>query len=184
MSEAISGSASRLFPDFALLIRATVAMTWKRPSNTLMHLTLVADRAEMLVDAKHDQDEFRGDARKHDPDDHAGDRGQQQDESAERADRHRCKAGKNPGNAEQRNQRDDQPVKGLDDGGCDKTVPLKQIPKIKHRLFSRRVEYELRPNLTAYSTGPSSKCCLGQDSGTSTEGRCSPAEHEPCESVG
>jgi hypothetical protein len=29
---------------------------------TSTHLTLVADRAEMLVDAKHDQDEFRGDA--------------------------------------------------------------------------------------------------------------------------
>ncbi len=27
----------------------------------LMRLPLVADRAEMLIDAKHDQDEFRGD---------------------------------------------------------------------------------------------------------------------------
>jgi len=28
----------------------------------LPHLPLIADRAEMLVDAEHDQDEFRGDA--------------------------------------------------------------------------------------------------------------------------
>jgi hypothetical protein len=35
---------------------------------TSTHLALVADRAEMLVDAKPDQDEFRGDARKHDAD--------------------------------------------------------------------------------------------------------------------
>jgi hypothetical protein len=31
----------------------------------LSHLPLIPDRAEMLVDAEHDQDEFRGDARKH-----------------------------------------------------------------------------------------------------------------------
>jgi hypothetical protein len=34
-----------------------------RQSNQSTHLALVADRAEMLVDAEHDQDEFRGDAR-------------------------------------------------------------------------------------------------------------------------
>jgi hypothetical protein len=33
---------------------------------------LVADRAEMLVDAKHDQDEFCDHARKDDADHHAG----------------------------------------------------------------------------------------------------------------
>src|SRR5512140_3463000 len=90
----------------------------------------------MLVDAKHDQDEFGGDARKYDSDDYAGDRGQQQDESAERADRHRGQAGEDAGDAEQRNQRDDQPIKRLDDGGRDEAVPLKQIPKVKHRWFS------------------------------------------------
>src|SRR3979409_752789 len=109
-----------------------------------MPRALVADRAKVLVDAEHDQDEFGGDARKHDPDHHAGDRGQELNESAERADRHRGKAGENAGNAEQADERDDQPVKGLDDGGCDEAVPLKQIPKFKHRWFSRRVEYELR----------------------------------------
>ena len=64
---------------------------------TSPHRALVADRAEMLVDAKHDQDEFRGDARKHDADHDAGDRGQQQDESAERADRHRGQAREDAG---------------------------------------------------------------------------------------
>src|SRR6266851_10414352 len=97
---------------------------------------LVADGAEMLVDAKHDQDEFRGNARKNDSDHHAGDRGQQQNESAERADFHRGQAGKNAGDAKQADQRDHQPVERLDDGGRDEAVPLKQIPKFKHRSFS------------------------------------------------
>src|ERR1019366_410860 len=59
---------------------------------------------------------------------------------------------------EQRNQRDDQPVKGLDDGGRDEAVPLKQIPKFKHRSFSpRQVEYQLCQNeklLTAPGLAP------------------------------
>ena len=62
---------------------------------------LVADRAKMLVDAKHDQNEFRRDAGEYDADDDAGDRGQQLNEAAERADRHRGKAGKDAGDAEQ-----------------------------------------------------------------------------------
>src|ERR1700722_13531750 len=70
----------------ARLLRMTLNV-WK-----LMPGALVADRAEMLIDAKHDQDEFRGDARKNDTDHHAGDRGEQQNESAERADRHRGQA--------------------------------------------------------------------------------------------
>ena len=84
---------------------------------------LIADGAEMLVDAKHDQDEFGGNARKNDSDHHAGDRGQQQNESAERANRHGGQTGKKAGDAEQADQRDHQPVEGLDDGGRDETVP-------------------------------------------------------------
>src|SRR4051812_15460100 len=103
------------------------------------HLTLVADRAEVLVDAEYDQDEFGGDARKHHADDHAGDRGQQQDESAERADRHRRQARENTGDAEQHDQADHQPVKGLDDRGGDEAVPLKQVLEIEHRWFSRQI---------------------------------------------
>jgi hypothetical protein len=34
---------------------------------------LIADRAKMLIDAKHDQDELRNDARKHDSDEHPSD---------------------------------------------------------------------------------------------------------------
>jgi hypothetical protein len=39
----------------------------------LPHLPLIPDRAEMLVDAEDDQDEFRGDARKHHADHDTGD---------------------------------------------------------------------------------------------------------------
>src|SRR6476646_11785977 len=102
----------------------------------LPHLPLVADRAEMLVDSEDDQDEFRGDARKHHADHDTGDRGQQQDEPAERADRHRGQRREDPGQAEQNDQADDQPVEGLDDRGRDEAVTLKQILKIEHRWFS------------------------------------------------
>src|SRR5271170_2238655 len=109
-----------------------------------LSLPLVTDRAEVFVDAKHDQDEFGDDARKDHAYDHAGDGGQQHDEAAERADRHHGETGKNAGDAEQHDQCDHQPIKGLDDRGRDKTVPLKQILKIKHRSFSRQVEYDSR----------------------------------------
>src|SRR3954453_15069540 len=49
---------------------------------------LVTDRAEVLVDAEHDQHEFGDDAREHDTDNDAGDRRQYDDEAAERADCH------------------------------------------------------------------------------------------------
>ena len=97
---------------------------------------LVADRAEMLIDAKHDQYEFGGDARKHHPGNYAGNAGQHDQKPAEWTDRHRGKPGKNAGDAEQYRQRDDQPVKRLDDGGRDEAVPLKQIAKFEHRHFS------------------------------------------------
>ena len=70
----------------------------------------------------------------------AGDRRQQHDEAAERADRHRGEAGENAGNAEQHDQADHQPVKRLDDRGRDETVPLKQILKIEHRSFPQLSE--------------------------------------------
>src|SRR5258708_5319852 len=100
---------------------------------SLVHSALVADGAEVLVDAEDDQDEFCDDAREHDADEYAGDGGEQHQESAERADRHRGKAGKDAGNAEQADQRNHEPVERLDDGGCDETVPLEQILKIEHR---------------------------------------------------
>ena len=88
--------------------------------------------------------------------------------SAERTDRHRGQAGKNAGDAEQRDQRDDQPVKGLDDGGRDEAVPLKQIPKFKHRSFSRQVEYELRPNWMLVAQGLAPNAVPGKSGGTET----------------
>ena len=56
--------------------RTTVGtLRFARPDGAagLPHLTLIADRAEMFVDAEHDQDEFRGDAREHHADHDAGD---------------------------------------------------------------------------------------------------------------
>src|SRR5260221_14462640 len=126
-----------------------------------MRRPLITDGAEVLIDAEHDQDEFGGNARKNDSDHYAGDRGQQQNESAERADRHRGQSGKDAGDAEQADQRDHQPVKGLDDGRRGKAVPLKQIPKFKHLAFSpAKVEYSdiaalaqgLAPNAAARNT--------------------------------
>ena len=102
----------------------------------LMLLALVADRAQMLVDAKHDQHEFRADACADDTDHDAGEARQHQNEPAERADRHRCEAGKDAGNDEQHDQRDHQPVERLDTGRRDEAVPLKQIAKFKHRQNS------------------------------------------------
>src|SRR5258705_12316090 len=101
-----------------------------------MRRALITDGAEVLIDAEHDQDEFGGNGRKNDSDHYAGDRRQQQNETAERADRHRGQAGKNARDAEQADQRDHQPVESLDDGGRNEAVPLKQIPKFKHRSFS------------------------------------------------
>ena len=120
-----------------------------------MPRALVADCAEVLVDAKHDQDEFGGDTRKDDPDHHAGDRGQQQDKSAERADRHRGQSRKNAGDAEQPDQRDHQPVKGLDDGGRDEavpTVPIRESPSAATiSSFERGVGKRLNSPITAES---------------------------------
>ena len=42
----------------------------------------------------------------------------------------------NAGDAKQTDERDDQPVKCLDDGGRDETVPLKKILKVEHSSFS------------------------------------------------
>src|SRR6266404_2104067 len=103
-------------------IRATrwLAMTRK----CSMPCPLVADGAEMLVDAKHDQDEFRGNARKNDSDHHAGDRGQQQNESAERADRHLGLAEKIAADTEQTDQRDPQPIYFLVVRGPPESTPF------------------------------------------------------------
>jgi len=81
----------------------------------------------MLVDAEHDQDQFRGDAREHHADDDARDRFQHDQEAAERADRHRGEAGEDSGESEQADHADHQPVEGLDDRRRDEAVPLKQV---------------------------------------------------------
>src|SRR5947209_8360263 len=105
---------------------------------------LIANRAEMFVDTEYDQNELGRDAREDDADDDARNRGQQLDEAAERADRHCREAGENACDAEQSDERDNQPVKRLDDRRRNETIPLKQILKIEHRRFSRQVEYDSR----------------------------------------
>src|ERR1700744_1158925 len=145
----------------------------KRRLPRLMPLTLVADGAEMFVDAEYDQDEFGGDARKDHADDHAGGRGKHQDEPAERTHRHGGEAGENAGDAEQHDQRDHQPVEGLDDGRRDKAVPLKQILKIKHRSFSRQVEYDSRPIWSSMAQGLAPNVVLGKQDRTDRAGQVS-----------
>src|SRR5438045_6885699 len=67
---------------------------------TSVQVALITDRAEMLVDAKHDKDEFRRNPRKYHPDDHTGDRRQQQDEPAELHDGNCREAGEEAVNPE------------------------------------------------------------------------------------
>jgi hypothetical protein len=121
----------------------------------------------MLVDAEDDQDEFRGDARKHHAYHDTGDRGQQQDKPAERADRHRGKRRKDSGQAEQDDQADDQPVESLDDRGRDEAVPLKQILKIEHRWFSGESR-----NLIPDGTGLAPKTASGKSGASARGGAC------------
>src|SRR5437764_8951988 len=131
---------------------------------TSVQVALIADRAEMLVDAKHDQNEFRRDTRKYHSDDHAGDRRQQHDEPAERADRHCREAGEDAGDPEQSDQCDHQPVKCLDDRGRDEAVPLKQIPKFKHLSFPpAQLESQSYQNRSRRGTAPSPECAPPQD---------------------
>ena len=54
-----------------------------------MPLALIPDRTEVLVDAEHDQDELGGDAREHDPGDHADQACDHQHEPGKRVQRHR-----------------------------------------------------------------------------------------------
>jgi preprotein translocase subunit SecD len=76
-------------------------------------------------------------------------------------------AGKDAGNAEQHDQADHQPVERLDDRGRDEAVPLKQIPKFKHRSFSPstsnisasqlRTAQGLAPNVVPGKSGTSTQ---------------------------
>src|SRR5260221_6633950 len=53
-----------------------IGRCYRRGWHSRRAFSLVADRAEMLADAEHDQNEFGDDARKDDPDHDAGDRRQ------------------------------------------------------------------------------------------------------------
>ena len=109
----------------------------------------------MLVDAEHDEDEFRNDAREHDADDDARDRVEQHQESGERADRHRGKPRNDAGDAEQANQRDHEPVERLDDSGrYEAVLPvlIRGIPSASTiSSFERAVGKRLKSPITAES---------------------------------
>src|SRR5215475_5795265 len=93
-------------------------------------LTALADRAEMLVDAEHDQHELGDDAREdhadHRPDQAADD----PEQPAERAERHQREPGDDAGEAEQNRNADREPIKDLDDRRRDEPFPLEQVAKI------------------------------------------------------
>src|SRR5262249_45037138 len=97
-------------------------------------LTALADRAEMLVDAEHDQHELGDDAREDHADHHSDQAGDDPEQTAERAERHQGEAGDDAGEAEQNRNADCEPIEDLDDRRRDEPFPLEQVAKIEHGL--------------------------------------------------
>src|SRR5215471_10858711 len=97
-----------------------------------MLLALAADRAEVLVDAEDDEDEFRPDAGEDHADEgdqHARDDG---DEADDRAREQRSQAAKHALQAGEHRHDDGKPIEDLDDRRSDKTFPLKKVANIEH----------------------------------------------------
>src|SRR6516165_5674073 len=115
-------------------------------------MALIADRAEMLVDAKHDEDELGGNSRENDPGDGADDAGKDDDEPAERTYRHGRQAGKDTGQAEENDQADHKAIERLDDSRRDECVPLEKVPVIEHH---RPLALRLNSNIGRLSPGKS-----------------------------
>src|SRR6476620_4646095 len=96
------------------------------------HLSALADGAEMLVDAEHDQHELGDDAREDHADHHPDQAADDIEQAPERAERHQRQAGYDAGEAEQERNADREPVEDLDDRRRDEAFPLEQVAKIKH----------------------------------------------------
>src|SRR5215471_12845244 len=97
-------------------------------------LTALADRAEMLVDAEHDQHELGDDACEDHADHHSDQAGNDPEQAAERTERHQGEPGDDAGEAEQNRNADCEPIKDLDDRRRDEPFPLEQVAIIEHGL--------------------------------------------------
>jgi hypothetical protein len=115
-------------------------------------MALIPDRAEVLVDAKDDEDELGGDPREDNPGDDADDARKDDNETAERAYRHCRQAGKDTGQAEENDQTDHEAIERLDDSRGDECVPLEKVPVIEHH---RPLVLRLNSNIGRLSPGKS-----------------------------
>src|SRR5689334_2428267 len=98
----------------------------------MMLLALAADRAEVLVDAEDDEDEFRPDAGEDHADEgdqHAPDDGDQADD---RAREQRPEAAQHALQAGEHRHDHREPVEDLDDRRRDEAFPLKKVANIEH----------------------------------------------------
>src|SRR5262249_24833465 len=102
------------------------------PRKANSHVAAIADRAEVLVDAEHDEDEFGDDAREHDAGHHPGDAQHGHDEAGNRTIGHQRKRRDHAVKAAQDRHGDAQPVEQLDDRRRDETLPLKQLAGVEH----------------------------------------------------
>ena len=87
----------------------------------------VADGAEVLVDAEHDQHEFRDDAREHDADQHADQAGDDHEQRRERVRRIIASPVKMPDRPSSTDRHDREPIEDLDDRRRDEAFPLEQV---------------------------------------------------------
>ncbi len=90
----------------------------------------------MLVDAKHDEHEFGGDAREDDADEGAEQTGDQKNEADERIERHGLQGGDRAGDPQQHENDDREPVKHLDHGGRHEPFPLEKVAEAEHDFSS------------------------------------------------
>src|SRR3954469_13512009 len=79
-----------------------------------LHLSALADGAEMLVDAEHDQHELGDDAGEDHADDHPDQAGNNIEQAGERTERHQRQAGYDAGKAEQQCDAEREPIEYLD----------------------------------------------------------------------
>src|ERR1700691_242048 len=79
--------------------------------------TLISDRPEMLVDAKHDEHGFGNDARNNDAHERAEYADDQKDHADERVERHGIERSDHPDSPEQQGNNNSKPIEHFDHGG-------------------------------------------------------------------